>query len=76
MGGISPSIFLRQIISSDLRFDNVNSPVHNLATTVARFLYLGPYLDDLAGVIPTRRHRTTTQNVEVRVWVWPLDAAR
>lgn len=38
--------FLPQTISSDLHIYNVNGPVHDLATTVSKFLHLGLSLDD------------------------------
>lgn len=38
--------FLPQTISSDLHIYNVNGPVFDLATTVAKFLHLGLFLDD------------------------------
>ncbi|MFZ1756720.1 MAG: amidohydrolase/deacetylase family metallohydrolase [Caldilineaceae bacterium] len=38
--------FLPQTISSDLHIYNVNGPVYDLVTTVAKFLHLGLSLDD------------------------------
>ncbi|MBI3960484.1 MAG: amidohydrolase/deacetylase family metallohydrolase [Chloroflexi bacterium] len=38
--------FLPQTISSDLHIYNVNGPVHDLVTTVSKFLHLGLSLDD------------------------------
>jgi dihydroorotase len=45
--------FLPQTISSDLHIYNVNGPVFDLATTVAKFLHLGLSLDDALAKVTT-----------------------
>lgn len=65
--------FQPQTISTDLHVYNINGPVHDLITTINKFLYLGLSLDDVlrkATASPARVLRMSDQIGTLKVGAW------